>query len=158
MYFGMEDKNISFFLERLTDGPDNELTIIITKSREMTPSPDSIKSRAGSDEHLLKILLGCQQLVPDNTHSYKISFDNYITYQMRNESYCSYDPDENRVGHGLLLFSKSKFLDYLSKATDAFDDGKEAYPAKFKHYGVYTLNHIIDIISHREPIIEKINL
>lgn len=37
MYFGNEDKNISLSLEQLIDGPDNELTIFIAKSKKNLP-------------------------------------------------------------------------------------------------------------------------
>ena len=97
-------------------------------------------------------------LVPDETQAYKICFCDYIIYQIRNESYCSYDPAEERLGCGLVLFHKSKFLDYLNQSTDAVDNGMDAYPTKLRHYGVYTLNHVIDVISHVEPTIEKVLL
>jgi len=78
-------------------------------------------------------------------------------YQMRNESYAAFDPDEIRIGKGLLLFEKSRLLGCFNGFSDAYDDGNDVYPAKFKHYGVYTHNHVIDIISHVEPTIEKVN-
>lgn len=51
-----------------------------------------------------------------------------------------------------IIFERSKLLEYLSTATDAcqLDDGS-FYPDKWIHYGVYTQNHIIDIISQEEP-------
>ena len=156
IHFGIEDKNILLFCERLIDGPDNELTIFITMSTKIKPSTTSLEYEP--DEQLRNILLNTMKLVPDYTQVYKIHFDNYIIYQNINESYASYDPTEIRLGNGLILFSKSKFLDNLNEATIAFDDGKDVYPDKFQHYGIYTLNHIIDVISHIEPNIEKVKI
>lgn len=156
MYFGIEDKNISFFLERLIDGPDNELTIIIVQSKEGPPDTEFIK--AEKNAKIRDLLSQSISIIPDYTNAYKIHFEDYIIYQTRNESYCSYDHDESRSGHALILFSKSKLLDYLRKSTDAYDNGEDAYPAKFQHYGVYTQDHIIDIVSQCAPSIEKVEI
>jgi hypothetical protein len=160
MQFGEENGKTWFFLERLIDGPGNALTIVITRSQTVPPSEDFIKEVAGSNEPLLHILSDSMQMLPDVTQAYKIYFDDYITYQIRNESFCSYNPEEKRVGNTLILFTQSTFLDYLTKSTDVVYTGEEnSYPpGKFKHYGVYTQDHVIDIISHCEPIITKINL
>lgn len=51
-----------------------------------------------------------------------------------------------------IIFERSKLLEYLSTATDACQlDDSSFYPDKWIHYGVYTQNHIIDIISQEEP-------
>lgn len=80
-------------------------------------------------------------------------------YQVGNESYASAgSPEEIRAGHGLILFQSSRLLNSLSIFSDAFDNGADAYPAKYRHYGVHTHSHVIDIISHIEPKIIKVNL
>lgn len=57
-----------------------------------------------------------------------------------------------QTGTYLMRFEASGFLDYLASATDAcrLDDGS-FYPAPWKHYGIYTQNHIVDVIAHVEP-------
>lgn len=54
----------------------------------------------------------------------------------------------------LIIFEKSKLLSQLSIFTDAhqFDDGSY-YPGEWKCYGIYTQNHIIDIIAQDVSVI-----
>lgn len=56
------------------------------------------------------------------------------------------------MGTYLLECEKSSFLNYLALVTDAcrLEDGS-FYPAPWKHYGIYTQNHIVDIIATEEP-------
>ncbi len=88
---------------------------------------------------------------------YEIVFPSYIIYQVRNESYCSWDEYEIRKGNTLYIYEKSKFLDYFKSVTDCCqsDDG-DYYPGEWIHYGIGAEDHIIDIISHEKPIIKKI--
>ena len=155
MYFGMENTN-TLFLDSISENQSNGLTLYITSSQSKMMGEDELESE--TNPALRKMLSSCTQIIPDYSCLYKILFENYIMYQVRNESYCSFDPDEQRIGKGLIKLEKSKLLEYLGKATDVFDDGTYAYPAKYKHYGVYTANHVIDIISHCEPRIEIITL
>lgn len=155
MYFGIKDKNKSLFLERLFDGPENELTIFVCNSAS-GESPSEEVLNAEPNEKLRAILSDCTEIVRDYSQLYKIYFDDYIMYQTRNESYASYDPNEIRIGKGLILFEKSRLLDSVSRLSNVFDDDNDAYPAKFRHYGIYTQNHVVDIISHIEPSIQKV--
>jgi len=87
---------------------------------------------------------------------YEIIFENYIMYNVRNESYCSWDDYEIRDGKYFIVFKRSRLLDLLPQLTDCqlCEDGS-AYPDRWLHYGIYCQNHIIDIISHNEPAIQK---
>ena len=83
-----------------------------------------------------------------------IRFDNYIMYQVRNESYVSFDRTEARHGKYLCIFAESKLLAYLETVTDVqrCDDGS-TYPGPCRHYGIRTQNQIIDVVSHFEPMV-----
>lgn len=102
------------------------------------------------------ILANARPLELNEKCLFEICFNDYIIYQIRNESFCSYDPDEIRHGKHLIVFEKSKMLSHLNKITDVqqLDDGSY-YPDKWKHYGIYTQNQVIDIISHRQPAISR---
>lgn len=78
-------------------------------------------------------------------------------YQVRNESFCSYDSDEIRPGKFMIVFEKSKLLDYLMVSTDAcqLNDGT-FYPGEWRHYGIYTQSHIIDVVALDEPKVFRI--
>ena len=150
MYFGNENDGTWLFLERLIDTPDNELIIFVCKS-----ALGGKKQNAMLPTQVRKLLSKCTPIVPDKDQLYKICFSSYIVYQTGNESYAAFDPNEIRTGDGLVLFEKSRLLNSLNTFSNAFDDGDHAFPAKFRHYGVYTLNHVVDIISHVKPTIEK---
>lgn len=102
------------------------------------------------------------QIVSDETQTYKIYFEEYIMYQDRNESYSSpvyNNADEISTGKGLVLFEKSKLLDYVNEVIDIdLALAMQTYSkSKLYHYGIYTLNNIIDVITFNEPVIEKAN-
>ena len=157
MQFGVEN-NIMLFLEKLIDGSGNELTIICTKSLTRLPTIEENRQIAGENNELFNILSKSVAIDPDPEQVYKIYFDQYIMYQMRNESFCVLDPDEIRIGEGLILFEKSKLLESLLMFTPVLLEGEDGYPGgAWKHYGIYTADHIIDVISHREPVIEQVD-
>ena len=109
-------------------------------------------------ENLDKILSNAVPICPDYNERYEITFESYVMYQVRNESYCSYDDYELGKGNYFIVFEKSRLLDVLPIITDCqvLSDGT-FYPDKWKHYGIYCLNHIIDVITYNEPIIKKIS-
>jgi len=82
-----------------------------------------------------------------------IRFENYIMYQVRNESFSRIDR-QTRQGRYMATYEQSFLLNHLSEITDAQqgDDGS-FYPAKWKHYSIFTQNQVIDIISHCEPVL-----
>ena len=158
MYFGMDD-NPMLFLERLTDSDANELTIIFSKSIMRKPTSEENKAAANGNEALLKILNGTMSIDPDPEQVYKVYFDDYILYQTRNERFCMFDPDEARIGKGLIIYEKSKLLDHLYTFTPFLLEGEDGYPGGvWKHYQIITAQHVVDVVSHREPVIEKIKL
>ncbi len=149
------------FLISLSDGLQEELHIVIAAA-EVGTKGGNIHDFGEMDETTGQTLRG----ILENTRPieinkrcfYEICFCEYIIYQIRNESFCSYDPEEIRHGEHLILFEKSKLLSHLSSVTDAqqFDDGTY-YPGAWKHYGIHTQNHIIDIIAHGDPVISFAN-
>lgn len=137
------------FLDELKEIMDNELHLVVLGAaiRDKTASDISCESPA-----LAKILVGCKRIVPDRSQKFDIVFENYIMYQVRNESYSSIDPSSESAGTYLRIFDKSPFLNYLSFATDVcqLKDGS-FYPGPWKQYGIFTQNHIVDVISTEEP-------
>ena len=90
--------------------------------------------------------------VTDKSCIYEVIFDDYVAYSVRNESYAL--PSDHEVFEGRLFctFTKSHYLDYISKATFASDD----YPGPYKHYSFNCLNHIVDVVSTDPPAITLI--
>ena len=153
MLFGNDYKNL--FLQRLSDDNDNELTIFITQSKKIETSSISLEDE--ENEKVRELLSTTMQLVSDDMQTYRIYFESYIIYQGRNESYAYNDNDHISAGKGLVLFEKSKLLDYVNDVMDIPLAKIMQQKNKLQHYGIYTLNNIIDVITLCEPVIEKVN-
>ncbi len=145
------------FLITLSDGSQEELRLVVAAAEvgEVgTNIPDFSDTDGATKKSLQEILAKTRPIEIDERRQYEICFPGYILYQIRNESYCSFDQTEIRHGRHLITFENSKLLSYLSSVTDVgqFADGS-FYPGKWTHYGIYTQNHVIDVISHVPPVI-----
>ncbi len=154
--FGAENTELGGlpFLMDLRDGPDNELHIVLA-AEEIGDSgyvPGDI-----DNQELRKLIAPLKQLIPSEEKLWLITFEGYIMYTIRNESYSQYSLDERSEGRVLRIYDTSILLDYVTKATIAqqFDDG-EWFPGKWKHYAISTQNHTVDVIAVEEPVIRNV--
>lgn len=145
----MERSKHAPFLCKLEEEYDNELHITIMGA---TLGDRADLHEIDKNTALSQILSQCKPIESDPQQTFEIVFEDYIMYQVRNESFCSYDSNEICSGKFLIVFEKSKLLDYLTVSTDACQlaDGT-FYPGSWKHYGVYTQSHIIDVVSLADP-------
>jgi hypothetical protein len=146
-----EKSRLAPFLLSLSDDQDLTLRVVIAFPKDGKAGTDP-----GSINEKVKDLL--DKSVPvgaDMDQVYEIVFENYILYQMRNESYTSWDEYEIRKGRYLIVFERSRLLDYYEDAIFDFDS-EETRKTQRKHYGIYTENHILDIISNEPPKIRRI--
>ena len=137
------------FLSVLEESPDNELHIRINAAFVGEMEPEMLNDLS---EPLIDIVSKCRPILPSN-RVIDICFENYIMYQVRNESFCLAD-FEVRQGRYLATCDQSFLLKHLSEITEAQqgNDGSY-YPAPWKHYSIFTQNQVIDIISHCEPVL-----
>ncbi len=87
---------------------------------------------------------------------YKITFKNYITYLVRNETFAVWNDEDEFVGNIIRKYSKSKFWDFVETATSidcakAFMDINEYF-----HIGICCEDHIIDIATAEDWRIEQL--
>ena len=157
--FGGENKEINEkskiapFLLSLEDTPDNVLRIVIAfpmegeEGADIDDFPEPYKSRVED------ILIHSRPVSEDPNQVFEIVFDDYVIYQNRNESYTV--PDDYEIGRGnyLIIFEKSRLLDYYEDVLFDFDD-EETKREKRND----TENHILDVISNSEPRIRKIEI
>ena len=138
------------FLSALDESPDNELHIRINAACVGDVKP---KMLDGLEPQIASVVAKCRPILP-SSRVIDILFENYILYQVRNESYCHFDPKSARNGNYLAIYDKSSLLEYLLIATDVQqgNDG-DFYPAPWVHYSVFTQNQVIDIVSHCEPVV-----
>ena len=134
----------------MEENGDNELHIVLSAAVIGENTPDMTD---GLTAPVADVVSKCSPILPGNK-TIDIRFDNYILYQVRNESYAS--PDRTEVKHGkyLCVFAESKLLTYLETVTDVQrNDGGSTYPGPWRHYGIRTQNQIIDVVSHFEPMV-----
>ena len=99
------------------------------------------------------ILAGIRPIeVTGESKKFEVIWETYVTYAVRDESYCSWDESEEWSGERLRIYSKSKFLDFVAAGTFASDD----YPGPFKHYQILCGNHVIDVASQDAPVVTRL--
>jgi hypothetical protein len=85
---------------------------------------------------------------------FEINWESYVGYSVLDESYALPEPKSSEgTGRLFVEYTKSVYLDYLTRVTFA----DSTYPGPFKHWGVYCLNHCIDVASTAVPTIEVKN-
>ncbi len=153
--FGKNDTTNEYgpFLLKTEEIGDNCVKFIVVLSHQGIKETHDITENAAIN----KLLEKCSPLYPNNDEIYEISFDNYILHQTRNESFCSWDNYEIREGKHFIEFTRSRLLDIVPQLIEYQLVNDIFSPNKPKHYGIYCLNHIIDIISCFEPKIKKLN-
>lgn len=151
--FGAENEEVNQysqlapFVISVKDDIDNQLSIIIALPKHINSKPDY------DDQRISKILSNATQVGADIDRMYEIRFETCIIYQCRNESYTSYVPNEIVRGKYLVIYEQSPLLDYYKNVISDKDYEK----LNRKHYGIFSENHIIDVISNEPPIIAALN-
>ena len=145
------------FLIKSEEGEDNSVRFTVA----LSICEDTKNTKVDNiEQNFLKDLLKNKFLIlKDDKEVYEIVFERYILYQVRNESFCSKDDYDIQQGKFFIVFDKSRLLDMLHTITDCqIAVNGDSYPGNWKHYGIYCQNHIIDIISHNEPVIKKLDI
>ena len=160
--FGTDNEEISRFqtspfLLSMTDLPDNELSIIIALPSIGEEGEDLDLSAYPQEniEAVKPMLLKSCPVYEDEDNIFEIRFSEYVMYQCRNESYTVWDDEEVRIGKYLCIYEKSKLLGFYGSVVP-FDWNDAETKAKRKHYGIFTQNHVIDIIANEPPVISKV--
>lgn len=151
--FGANDQTMTRppHVVQLQDAPGNVLRILVALTKQgRPPCTDDLEPK------LRQVLSQTVALCPDEEQIYEITFEGYILYQVGNESYCGWEPDEQSAGRYFLIFDRSRLLERLGEFSDCqqLSDGT-LYPGPWKHYGIHALDHIINVVSAYEPIIQK---
>lgn len=158
--FGTENKEITEnvkgapFVLSIEDNGDNCLKIVIALPKKGRQGEGAEELLVKDNKKLNDLIMNSYPVYEDMDNVFEITFERYIIYQCRNESYTAYDNSEIRKGNYLIIFEKSKLLNYYKDVIFDYDFDKEKQNRK--HYGIYTENHIIDVISNDPPVISKI--
>ena len=148
--FGKKYKNDNMpYILNINDNVDNVLKIIV--SLPYSGEKGSEASNTGNKD-LDEILKKAYPVLIDYNEIYEIVFENYIMYQIRNESFANPDENSKISGKYFVIIKNSSYLKMVKNITfynDIFDN-------KYMHYGIFSWNHVIDIIAAEEPKIAKL--
>ena len=148
--FGKKYKNDNMpYILNINDNIDNVLKIIV--SLPYSREKGSEASNTGN-KNLDEILKKAYPVLIDYNEIYEITFESYIMYQTRNESFAYPDENSKISGEYFTIIKNSSYLKMVKNITfynDIFDD-------KYIHYGIFSWNHVVDIISAEEPKIVKL--
>ena len=148
--FGKKYKNDNMpYILNINDNIDNVLKIIV--SLPYSGEKGSEASNTGNKD-LDEILKKAYPVLIDYNEIYEITFESYIMYQTRNESFAYPDENSKISGEYFTIIKNSSYLKMVKNITfynDIFDD-------KYIHYGIFSWNHVVDIISAEEPKIVKL--
>ena len=97
------------FLLTLCEEDENELHITICCAKAEPNAQTPSTGNAALDD----ILAHCTPLYPDENAKIELIFENYLLYQVRNESYCVFDADEVHSGTYLCTFGRDNDVDDL---------------------------------------------
>ncbi|HEY9432255.1 MAG TPA: hypothetical protein VI260_12405 [Blastocatellia bacterium] len=133
------------YLTEICEPEDNVLKLMVAEAKVSGPRENIVIEG-------VEIKDTAPIVVAEDSSVYEVIFDQYIAYSVRNESYTHLDKEEEFEGRLACIYTKSRFLDYVSVSTFASDD----FPGPFKHYGFNCLNHIVDIVSTSPPKIVEL--
>ena len=133
------------FLNALTEPQDNALLVVVDEARISHETHD-----LQMDGRLISAMNPIE--VDKNSQRFSLSWSEYIMYSVTNESYAASNDEEIFEGKLFRKYSKSFFLEYAKKGTFASDE----YPGVMHHWEVACLNHIVNVISHVEPVISVV--
>ena len=148
--FGKKYKNNNMpYILNINDNVDNVLKIIV--SLPYSGEKGSEASNTGNKD-LDEILKKAYPVLIDYNEIYEITFESYIMYQTRNESFAYPDENSNVLGEYFTIIKNSSYLKMVENITFYYD----MFGDKYTHYGIFSWNHVIDIISAEEPKIAKL--
>lgn len=134
----------TLLLDDLTELPGNGLRVIVC---EGLVSPES-----GSLDVAGKVLTGLHEIrATEKSRFFEIVWEYYVAYSVINESFAKRNPQEAWTGRLFRVYTKSCFIDFVGAATFASDE----YPGPVKHVSLSCEDHIVDVISTKDPTITR---
>lgn len=134
----------SLFLREIGEPNQNSLRLLIEEAMVM---PDEVTVKFAAAE-----IANCHPVRSTvNSRLFEIVWDNYVAYSVTNESYSTRNKPEEFSGRFARLYGKSRFLDYVSRATLACNE----YPGTLQHIQLVCECHIIDVVSTTLPQVSR---
>ena len=136
----------SLFLLNIKEPRDNQVSITV---QETTVSNEEEYIAVGDKS----IGPAKRIIVNEKCKKFRIFFNSYASYIVLNESFPMWYDYEEWTGKLIRIYTKSNFLDYIRKDTNA-DEFYDYLNEKLKHFSINCENHVIHIATIEEPIIK----
>jgi hypothetical protein len=134
-------------LHELSEPAGNSLRVVLNEAKASDQTEDLVLENM--------VISGTRAIESDEIcRIFELFWPSYVAYGIRNESFTSFDETEQWEGRIFCLYTKSHFLDYVSRGTFASDD----YPGPLRHWSINCLNHIVDIVATDEPKVRRLTL
>jgi hypothetical protein len=133
------------FLSNIQELDHNGLRLIVEEGR-LAGDPQPL--RVGET-----VLSNCTPIaITDQSRAFEIVWKQYVAYSVLNESFASVDDQDRYEGTRFRVYSKSRFIDYISRASFACPE----YPGPTQHHEVACEDHIVDVISTTMPAVHRL--
>jgi hypothetical protein len=142
------------YMRGLHEPSANKIRFLVEEAGLQTPRPPQGTVALDSVAALLTDARPIES--ESSSRLFEIVYDEYISYTVSNETYGKYpEPPELFTGKLFRVFSWSYLLEMTRKTSYAGDD--HPGPGPLQHHEIACLNHIIDVITTRPPMIAIID-
>jgi hypothetical protein len=87
--------------------------------------------------------------------AYELLWDRYFTFMVRDEGAAAFRKEEEYSGLGVRLFRKSWLLGVIPELSNGLHEISDVR-GPVKHYGLYCLNHIVDVLAYEAPSVSEV--
>lgn len=136
----------NLYLTEIGEPSENTLRIVVAEGVLGKPSPIEL---AGVD-----VGEGRPIEITGESRHFELSWNDYVAYVVRNESFWKAEPEEHRIVNQLERRFDSAFLEFVFTTTFADDD----YPGPLQHWALSTLNHCVDVVSVQPPRVQRVQV
>lgn len=135
---------MNLYLTEIGEPSDNRLRILVSEGIVGQPSPIKFGDVDLGEGRPIEMTV--------ESRHFELSWDYYVAYAVRNESFCTAEPQESQMINQLHRRFDSAFLEFVSATTFANGD----YPGPLQHWALSTLNHCVDVVSVQPPRVQQV--
>ena len=137
------------YLRELSEPRDNSLRVVV---QEAIVNPDGLVHPHPELLELEEILRGGSPIEStDSCRTFELTWERYVAYLVTEECVgsCGRDGDEIYTGKLFRVYTKSHFLEHLSRDTGGHTES-------ILHFKLTCLNHLVDVAAYAPPEVKQI--
>jgi hypothetical protein len=137
------------YLRELSEPCDNSLRLVV---QEAVANPDGQVGPHPDLPELARLLEGASPIESTiNCRTFELTWERYVAYLVTEECVgsCGRDDDEIYTGKLFRVYTKSHFLEHLSRDTGGHTES-------ILHFKLTCLNHLVDLAAYAPPEVKQI--